>query len=158
MTPASDLAASLLALERASSGRFALCVGSGGEVERLSGLLPPSERDVFWADGGVLRPPPGRHHPFTSADTYEGELRAYFGACPRFDAVVLEPGADGAVGPIRLGSVEALEDERWAIVAADGRFTLTLPVLRAARRLVLLGRPSPLLPGAEVVSPSATRR
>ncbi len=153
MSFAVPLAARLAEAERRkASGRFALCVGSGALVEQVCALLPASARDVFWADGAVRASPPGREHPFRDADVYEGVLRAYFGARPSFDAVVLEPGPDGTVAGLRPGSVEALEDERWAIETGYGGLTLTLPVLRAAAWVILLGGGSPLLPDAEVVA------
>jgi hypothetical protein len=145
------LAERLIAAERRVAGRFALCIGSGSRVERLCAELPASSRDVFWADGDVRAAPPGRIHRFDDADVYEGLLRAYFGARPQFDAVVLEPGTDGTVAGIRPGSAEALEDERWAISTGEAGLTLTLPALREAAWVVLLGGASPLLPGAEVV-------
>ena len=153
MTSSEAVADRLAAAERRRTpGRFALCIGSGARVEQVCALLPASGRDVFWADGAVRAAPPGRVHPFRDADVYEGVLRAYFGARPSFDVVLLEPGADGGVAAVRPGSVEALEDERWAIATGEGGLTLTLPVLRAAAAVILLGGPSPLLPDAEVVA------
>jgi hypothetical protein len=92
---------------------------------------------VFAADTAVRELPPGRHHPFADPDVYEGLLRAYFGARPAFDVVLLEATPDGGVGRQRPGSVEAMEEERWAIASGDGG-TLTLPALRGAMRCLVL--------------------
>lgn len=148
---ASDVADLVLAAEaERGGGRFALCVGSGAAVEQVSALLPQSGRDVFAADTEVELMPAGRHHLFDDADVYEGLLRAYFGGRPAFDVVLLEATEHGGVGRLRPGSIEALEEERWAIATGSGG-TLTLPVLRPAELcLVLSGGPdvSVLLPRA----------
>ncbi|MFI5048394.1 MAG: hypothetical protein ACHQEA_00845 [Gaiellales bacterium] len=139
---AQDVADLVLAAEaERGGGRFALCVGSGKAVESVSALLPDSGRDVFAADTDVGVMPAGRHHPFEDADVYEGLLRAYFGGRPAFDMVLLEATADGGVGRLRPGSIEALEEERWAI-AIGGGGTLTLPALRGAERCLVLSQRS----------------
>ena len=150
---AQDVADLVLAAEaERGGGRFALCVGSGAAVEAVSALLPASRRDVFAADTDVDVMPAGRQHRFEDADVYEGLLRAYFGGRPVFDVVLLEAAADGGIGRLRPGSVEALEDERWAI-ASGGGGTLTLPMLRAAERCLVLSR----VPNVSVLLPRARR-
>jgi hypothetical protein len=135
---AAEVAGLVLAAEaERGTGRFALCVGSGPAVEAVSALLPESGRDVFAADTDVRVMPPGRRHPFDDPDVYEGLLRAYFGARAAFDLVLLEATADGGVGRLRPGSIEALEQERWAIASGAGG-TLTPPALSAARRCLVL--------------------
>lgn len=137
MTPG-EVAGLVLAAERErATGRFALCVGAGAAVERVSELLPESRRDVFAADTDVRVLPAGRRHPFDDADVYEGLLRAYFGGRPAFDVVLLEEDDDGSLGRLRPGSLEALEDERWAIASGDGG-TLTLSALAGAERCIVL--------------------
>ena len=153
---AQDVADLVLAAEaERGGGRFALCVGSGKAVESVSALLPDSGRDVFAADTDVGVMPAGRHHPFEDADVYEGLLRAYFGGRPAFDMVLLEATADGGVGRLRPGSIEALEEERWAI--AIGAWRRADPA-RAARcgavpgALSEAGRERPAPPCAAVAA------
>jgi 6-phosphogluconolactonase len=87
--------------------------------------------------------PSGQIHPFTSADTYEGLLRAFFGERPDFDLLLLGMGDDGHTASLFPGSIALLEEERWAIEPPDvvggmARLTLTLPALNAARRRLFL--------------------
>jgi len=98
-----------------------------------------------------LDPPPHPHpvpgvdgNPEQAAAAYERELRAHFpDAPPRFDVALQGLGEDGHTASLFPEDSALEERERW-VVAVHGakppfeRVTLTLPVLRAARRIVML--------------------
>ncbi len=109
--------------------------------------------------------PPGnvRHIPCElgaarAAATYEAELAAVFGAGPKppaLDLVVLGVGTDGAVAALAPGDPALAETRRWVVPvraattiqgstlgetsgATSERVTLTLPVLNAAKAVMVL--------------------
>ncbi len=101
--------------------------------------------------------PPRQVHPAPvdgpaqeAAARWESELRGFFAprqplaAFPAFDLLLLGVGADGHVASLFPGDPALAERERWtAAVAPRGdpavaRLTLTLPVLLAAREVLVL--------------------
>jgi 6-phosphogluconolactonase len=83
----------------------------------------------------------------TSAHRYEQTIRRVFGLeagqVPAFDLILLGVGADGHTGSLFPNSYAVLDTEDLACVVYVmdeklNRITLTLPVLRAARHLVVL--------------------
>jgi 6-phosphogluconolactonase len=83
-----------------------------------------------------------------AAARYERELARAFGVAPggpppAFDLVLLGMGPDGHVASLFPGSPALEERRRWAVPAEGpppwpARVTLTLPVLNAARRVLVL--------------------
>ncbi len=102
----------------------------------------------------VCHRPPGWHRirgelgPEAAADAFEAELRATFPAdveLPVFDLILLGIGPDAHTASLFPGDAALSERERWAVgVETPGmaplvpRVTLTLPVLDAAREVLLL--------------------
>jgi 6-phosphogluconolactonase len=98
-----------------------------------------------------LDPPPHTHpvpgidgDPEQAAAAYERELRAHLpDAPPRLDVALQGLGEDGHTASLFPEDSALEERERW-VVAVHGakppfeRVTMTLPVLRAARRIVML--------------------
>ena len=86
--------------------------------------------------------------PAAAAIEYEAELREYFGdpdGPPSLDLVILGMGEDGHVASLFPGSDGWAERERWVVdhhVVKRGervrRLTLTMPVLSAAREVLVL--------------------
>ncbi|HZC68524.1 MAG TPA: 6-phosphogluconolactonase [Nitrospirales bacterium] len=77
-----------------------------------------------------------------AAAAYEGELRACFGALPRFDLVLLGMGADGHTASLFPRSPVLKEQSRWVAPVLDApkppprRLTVTLPVLNAGHQVL----------------------
>lgn len=85
----------------------------------------------------------GEGDPVESARAYEEELRAFFGAEPRFDLALLGLGTDGHTASLFPGSAALEETSRLvATTSAPGggarRITMTLRALDAAARVVFL--------------------
>jgi 6-phosphogluconolactonase len=93
-------------------------------IHRISGELPPAQ----------------------AAESYEQELRAFFGDSPRFDLALLGMGDDGHTASLFPGSPALAESVRWAVAAEHtapplplvSRVTLTFGVFNAARRVIFL--------------------
>jgi len=103
--------------------RGALFVRVDTTVERIEGELGPQE----------------------GADRYDTRLRAKLGERPEFDLVLLGMGPDTHVASLFPGKPALEETERLAVGVPEAgmepyvpRVSLTLPVLNAAKRLVLL--------------------
>lgn len=95
-------------------------------------------------DNGKVRRMRGEIDPDEAAREYEALLRERFGVGPpAFDLMLLGIGPDGHTASLFPDSPELTERERW-VVATRGehgwvrRVTLTLPVLNAARRTLML--------------------
>lgn len=91
---------------------------------------------------------PGELLPQQAADTYEQDLRRFFGGgdLPRFDLILLGLGDDGHTASLFPASPALLETQRWAVPVEHTvpplplvpRVTLTLPVLNAAGQVLFL--------------------
>jgi 6-phosphogluconolactonase len=79
-----------------------------------------------------------------AAAAYEDELRASFGAFPRFDLVLLGMGTDGHTASLFPGSPVLKEQSRWVAPVLDApepphrRLTVTLPVLNAGHQVLFM--------------------
>lgn len=99
--------------------------------------------------------PPGNVHPIvtgtsapvTSAETYEGELRAFFrlpaGGIPEFDIIILGIGEDGHTASLFPGIRALKELDRLVVpiklgAAIHERITFTFPVINNARNVFFL--------------------
>lgn len=89
----------------------------------------------------------GEAAPETAASEYQLRLQELFPRAPwpRIDLLLLGLGSDGHMASLFPGSPALDESERWVVHndgpgndPADRRLTLTLPVLRAARRIVFM--------------------
>lgn len=81
--------------------------------------------------------------PERAAERYEGHLRAFFGATPRFDLILLGMGADGHTASLFPGTPALAERKRWVAVGEAPtepriRLTLTLPALNTAKSVYFL--------------------
>lgn len=95
-------------------------------------------------EGNVYPMPTDGPQPERAAETYEAELRRFFGAAaPAFDLLLLGLGVEGHTASLFPGSPALEEKERWvAAVTAPAkppqRLTLTLPILNQARNTFFL--------------------
>jgi 6-phosphogluconolactonase len=87
----------------------------------------------------------GEIAPAESAESYEAELKSFFGNVdwPRFDLVLLGMGADGHTASLFPGSAALKEETRWVVATrhpqtGQARITLTLPLLNHAARVNFL--------------------
>ncbi|HEU5393866.1 MAG TPA: 6-phosphogluconolactonase [Candidatus Methylomirabilis sp.] len=89
----------------------------------------------------------GEEEPGRAALEYEAELRAAFGltagGVPRFDLLLLGLGEDGHTASLFPGSPALRETDRLVVAPfveplSASRLTLTLPVLNAAREILVL--------------------
>src|SRR3954469_15304573 len=95
----------------------------------------------------VVRRIPGEDGPHAGADEYERELRAAFGedGLPRLDFLLLGLGPDAHVASLYPRQATLGVEDRLAVGVEEAgwkpyvpRVSLTMPVLRAARRIVFL--------------------
>ncbi len=109
--------------------------------------VPPDHPDSNYrmANETLLSFVPARVHRMPGescdAETYERELREFFGGVPRFDLVFLGLGADGHTASLFPGDAALDEKERWVVRVLrpdHERLTLTPPVLSTARLAVFL--------------------
>jgi 6-phosphogluconolactonase len=78
-----------------------------------------------------------------AAREYEEDLRASFNGMPRFDLILLGLGPDGHTASLFPGTPALAERGRWCVANWVNtlnayRFTLTLPVLNAARAIAFV--------------------
>jgi 6-phosphogluconolactonase len=83
--------------------------------------------------------------PQASAESYEAELKSFFGATawPRFDLILLGMGDDGHTASLFPGSDALTENASWVVAtrqpqSQQPRVTLTLPVLNHALRVMFV--------------------
>lgn len=85
--------------------------------------------------------------PSEAAQTYEDELRRFFGSDPPImDLILLGVGPDGHTASLFPGGPELAEDQRWVVSSeppagtepALPRITLTLPIINQARAVLFL--------------------
>lgn len=95
-------------------------------------------------DAGNVHRIHGEDDPDDAARAYEALLRERFGAGPpAFDLILLGIGADGHTASLFPDSPELAERGRWVVATRAPhdwvrRVTLTLPVLNAARTVLML--------------------
>lgn len=85
----------------------------------------------------------GEWPPEAAAQAYEREIRAVLGELPRLDLVLLGMGADGHTASLFPGSAAIGERERLVMAVyvealRAWRVTLTLPLINAARHVLVL--------------------
>ena len=86
--------------------------------------------------------------PESAAASYEGDLKAFYGAPqfdrarPLFDIVLLGLGPDGHTASLFPGTTALQRTERWVVAVggakAEPRITLTYPALESSRQLAFL--------------------
>lgn len=112
--------------------------------------------------GRLERPPvsvhlPAAGDPSEAAEAYEREIRGFFGGAPPvFDLVLLGLGEDGHTASLFPDSPALEERSRLAVGVPEApgrlaRVSLTLPLINAARRVVLLVTGSEKRPALERV-------
>jgi 6-phosphogluconolactonase len=96
---------------------------------------------------GNVHPVPPAPTPVSSAEAYEGVIRAFFGLgpgeFPRFDLVLLGIGADGHTASLFPGDPGPEETERLTVAVGRAapdhdRVSLTVPVINHARIIVFM--------------------
>ncbi|HBB88235.1 MAG TPA: 6-phosphogluconolactonase [Blastocatellia bacterium] len=92
-----------------------------------------------------VHPINGETQPQKSAESYETELKSFFGTTdwPRFDLVLLGMGDDGHTASLFPGSDALKEKAKWVVATThpqsrQARITLTLPVINHAARVNFL--------------------
>ncbi len=88
----------------------------------------------------------GEQPPHQAAARYQARLAEHFGGRPRFDLILLGLGEDGHTASLFPNTPGMDDPDRWVIVAPHDspppplvtRLSLTLPVLNAARRVIVL--------------------
>ncbi|GAB4505315.1 MAG: 6-phosphogluconolactonase [Anaerolineales bacterium] len=111
---------------------------SNYRMARESLQVPLPEENIHRIHGELL--------PEAAAETYAGDLRAFFGDTPRFDLILLGMGTDGHTASLFPESPALHERTRWVVSVPHEtpppplvpRVTLTLPILNAARQIVFL--------------------
>jgi 6-phosphogluconolactonase len=95
-----------------------------------------------------VHPIPTAGQPAAAAQSYERELRDFYGAAildlqrPLFDVVLLGLGEDGHTASLFPGTAALQERERWVVDVlnpkSEPRITLTYPALESTRALAFL--------------------
>lgn len=87
----------------------------------------------------------GETSPQTSAESYEAELKSFFGTTdwPRFDLILLGMGDDGHTASLFPNSDALQEEASWVVAtrhpqSGQARLTLSLPVINQAARVTFL--------------------
>jgi len=85
----------------------------------------------------------GELDPAQAAHQYEDELRAIFGALPRFDLILLGMGTDAHTASLFPGTPAVNEQRRWVVAqyvqkSQNQRLTLTPPAINHAAHVIFL--------------------
>ena len=115
------------------------------DPQRNFGLAQTGLLSRLNVPAGQIHPAAGDAGPEAAARAYAAELEKVFGvgAPPRFDLVLLGLGEDGHVASLFPGNPALQEKQRWTVPVRNApkpppeRITLTLPVLRRARHVLV---------------------